>query len=170
MISNAGWFRKGQVSLNRGHTLESWVGPARAKEIKLKMSQHSKGKGEFLRSLNLNKDYLIRRRQSRHVHEDVVAKLVGALRAKGLKCFILSEYVKEDRTPDAIVFDGHRLIALEVEQEKRYKASHAAIIERLTTLNALSGFFDETFVLFVPAGASVVGIAVRAARDFVSKD
>jgi hypothetical protein len=107
---------------------------------------------------------------SRQVHEDVVLRLVGALRAAGLRCFILSEYVKEDRTPDAIVFDGRKLFALEVEQVKRYKASQQAISERLSSLNARSGFFDSTFMCFVPEGATVTELVKRAVRDFSSKD
>jgi hypothetical protein len=150
--------------------LESWVGADRAKEIKLRMSEHSKTKGEFLRSLNLDRDYLEKRRASRRVHENIVAKLVCALRAAGAKCFILSEHVKEERTPDAIVFDGHRLIAVEVEQEKKYKPSHAAITERLSTLNAKSDFFDETFVLFVPEGETAEESVARGLRSFPSKD
>ena len=106
---------------------------------------------------------------SRQVHEDVVVRLVGALRATGLTRFTLSEYAREARTPDAIVFDGHKLLALEVEREKRYEASHESISERLSVLNAQSGFFDETFTLFVPNGAIVTDLVERTAKDFSLK-
>ena len=64
----------------------------------------------------------------------------------------MSEYAKEARIPDAIVFDGRNLIALEVETEKRWKPSHASTEDRLTRLNSLCHFFDKTKVVFPAAG------------------
>ncbi len=162
-VPNAGWFKKGQVSINKGHTLESWVGVERAREIKEKMSLHSKRKGEFLRGLNADKSYLAKRRDSRHFHDDVVLGIARELREKGLRCYVLSEYVKEDRTPDVIVFNGSEITALEVEQEKRYKPSHGAITERLVELNSRSRFFDKTKVVFVgqPELKGSIGTAVN---------
>lgn len=71
------------------------------------------------------------------------------MREKGLRCDTLSEYVKEVRTPDAIVFDGMGLIAVEIEQRKRYKASDEAIARKLSELNSRAGFFDRTEVIFI---------------------
>ncbi len=148
MILNKGWFRKGQPSLNKGRTLESWVGEERAQQIRERMSSHSKKKAEFLRLLNANGEFIKRRAASRKFHDDIVRAIVDQLRADGRRCYILSEYVKEVRTPDAILFDEGKLVALEVEQEKRYKPSHTTLTERLTSLNKLAGFFDETRVFF----------------------
>jgi hypothetical protein len=69
--------------------------------------------------------------------------------------FTLSEYVREKRIPDAIMFDGRRLIALEVETEKRWRSSHASTQDRLSTLNSKCGFFDETKVVFPLVGESI---------------
>ena len=170
MILNAGWFKKGQVSPNRGHTLESWVGEDRAKAIRLKMSTNSKKKAKFLRGLSRNIAFIKKRAASRRIHEEFVRRLVDSLRKKGLKCYVLSEYVKEERTPDAILFDGRKLIALEVEQEKRYKASHEAIRERLESLNAKSGFFDATRLVFVPEGAELAKLVKQSVAGLISKD
>jgi len=68
---------------------------------------------------------------------------------------VLSEYVKERRIPDAIVFDGKKLVALEVETEKKWKPSHASNEDRLTRLKSKCGFFDETKVVFPAIGESI---------------
>jgi hypothetical protein len=91
LITNPGWYRKGQPSPNRGHTLESWVGIERAHEIRARMSLNSKSKGDFLRSLNLDKSYLEKRRRSRRFHDQVVLGIVRGLRDRGLRCYVLSE-------------------------------------------------------------------------------
>jgi hypothetical protein len=52
------------------------------------------------------------------------------------------------RTPDAILFDGKELVALEVELQKRWKPTEESMIRRLTDLNHSSGFFDRTSVVF----------------------
>lgn len=67
----------------------------------------------------------------------------------------MSEYIKEKRIPDAIIFDGRELIALEVETEKRWKPSHASIEDRLSRLNGASRFFDKTRVVF-PSGSDPI--------------
>ncbi len=169
MVKNRGWFTKGQPSLNKGRTLESWVGVERAREIKGRMSANSKAKEEFLKSLNANKAYLEKRRQSRHFHDMVVLGIAEELRKRGLRCYVLSEYVKEARTPDAILFDGRRVVAIEVEQEKRYKPSHEAIRERLVGLNSQSGFFDRTEVAFVQ-GSDLEREVRRSVDVIISKD
>ena len=73
---------------------------------------------------------------------------------------MLSEYVKERRIPDAIVFDGKKLIALEVETEKRWKPSHASSEDRLSRLNAFCSFFDETKVIFPKVGEALEATGV----------
>jgi hypothetical protein len=120
LIENNGLFKKGQQSLNKGRSPESWVGEERATEIRLKMSENSKKKAGFLRRLNEDKTVLARRIVSRKFHDAFVSETVGELRSKGVRCFTLSEYVKEKRIPDAILFDGEEIVALEVEQQKRY--------------------------------------------------
>ena len=77
------------------------------------------------------------------------------LRALGARVFVLSEYVKEKRIPDAIIFDGNRLTALEVETEKSWKPSHASSEDRLSRLNSKCGFFDETQVIFTRVGEAL---------------
>jgi hypothetical protein len=62
------------------------------------------------------------------------------------------------------------LIALEVEQERRYKASHEAIRERLGSLNEKSGFFDKTHLVFVPEGAEINKLVRRSVAELISKD
>ena len=64
----------------------------------------------------------------------------------------MSEYVKEVRTPDAILFDGTELVALEVELQKRWKPTEESMTRRLTDLNHSSGFFDRTTVVFPDEG------------------
>jgi hypothetical protein len=157
VIKNSGLFVRGQVSLNKGRTLESWVGEDRAKEIKAKMSVSSVAKSPQLRRLNEDPNILLKRVQSRKSHDAVVDWLSKRLRENGYRVFTLSEYIKEKRIPDAIIFDGKALIALEVETEKRWKPSHAAIGDRLTRLNSLCGFFDKTKVVF-PAVADSIDI------------
>jgi len=148
LVVNSGNFKRGHVSLNKGRTLESWVGEERAKEIKARMSINSRNKAPHLRKLNLDPTITARRLKSRHFHDEVVLWLSDRLRSSGARVFILSEYVKEKRIPDAIIFDGKKLIALEVETEKRWKPSHASSEERLSHLNSKCGFFDETRVVF----------------------
>jgi hypothetical protein len=148
LIANSGQFKKGQQSPNKGRTLESWVGEERARAIRLKMSENSKKKAPFLRELNKNKTILERRIVSRKFHDAFVESVVTGMRRKGIRCFTLSEYVTEKRIPDAILFDGKRLIALEVEQQKRWKPTQPAMLDRLTYMNSLAGFFDATIVIF----------------------
>ena len=155
LVVNPGNFKPGSVSPNRGRTLESWVGEDRAREIKARMSLNSRSKAPQLRRLNDNPDIIVKRLKSRKFHDDVVNWLVDRLRKAGNRVFILSEYIKEKRTPDAIIFDGRELIALEVETEKRWKPSHESTEERLSRLNSYSGFFDETKVVFPVMGDSL---------------
>lgn len=135
MVPNNWWFKKGATSLNKGRTLESWVGEERAADIRARMSRNSKKKGDFLRSLNERKDLLRKRLTSRWFHESVVEEMVEQLRSEGWRCYILSEYIKEKRTPDAILFDGEELVALEVELQKKWKASEESMTRRLSDLN-----------------------------------
>ena len=155
LVVNPGNFRKGNVSPNKGRTLESWVGEERAKDIRVKMSLNSRGKAPQLRRLNADPNITARRLRSRKFHDEVVGWLSEHLRSSGVRVFILSEYIKESRIPDAILFDGKKLIALEVETEKRWKPSHASTIDRLTRLNSASHFFDETEVVFHEVGEPI---------------
>jgi hypothetical protein len=155
LVVNGGLFKPGSVSPNKGRTLESWVGEERAREIKARMSLNSAKKAPQLRKLNDDPKVLQRRKESRKFHDLVVAWLAKELRAEGMRVFVLSEYIKEPRTPDAIVYDGSRLLALEVETEKPWKPSHASTEERLERLNAKCGFFDKTKVVFPAIGDSI---------------
>jgi hypothetical protein len=148
VITNRGFFKKGIPSINKGRTLESWVGEEKAADIRARMSRNSKAKGKFLRELNARPDVLEKRRISRWFHEGVVEGLVQELRTEGWRCYILSEYVKEKRTPDAILFNGKEMIALEVELQKRWKPSEESMVRRLSDLNQASEFFDRTTVVF----------------------
>src|SRR6266480_110147 len=148
IIKNKGQFRKGMPSLNKGRTLESWVGKERAQEIKRKMSENSKGKAVHLRRLNEDTQTLEKRKVSRRFHEAIVQSLVREFRSLGWRCYTLSEYVKEERTPDAILCDGKEIVALEVELKKRWKPSNESMTKRLTDLNDASRFFDRTTVVF----------------------
>jgi hypothetical protein len=143
------------VSPNKGRTLESWVGEDRAREIKARMSRNSKAKAPFLRRLNDDPVIAAKRALSRRSHDLVVRWLANKLREKGCRVFTLSEYIKERRIPDAIVFDGKRLIAVEVETEKRWKPSHSSTEDRLNRLNSFCRFFDLTKVVFPSAGDSI---------------
>jgi hypothetical protein len=158
MVSNPGWFKPGSVSLNKGRTLESWVGEERAQEIKARMSLNSQKKAPHLRRLNEDPEVLKRRLVSRQFHDLVVAWLASNLRERGKRVFVLSEYIKEARIPDAIVYDGERLIAIEVETEKAWKPSHASIEDRLCRLNSKCGFFDKTKVVFPAVGAQIEAV------------
>lgn len=169
MVINSGNFRPGSVSLNKGRTLESWVGEERAKEIRARMSMNSRNKAAQLRKLNDDPLVLARRLKSREFHDQVVNWLANRLREKGSRVFILSEYVKEKRIPDAVIFDGKDLIALEVETEKRWKPSHASTEERLSRLNSYSGFFDETKVVFPSIGDSLDDIGPVFLSHITSK-
>jgi hypothetical protein len=155
LVKNPGLFKQGSVSPNKGRTLESWVGEERAREIKAKMSANSSTKALQLRRLNDDPGIVARRIQSRKSHDLVVQWLADKLRLGGYRVFTLSEYIKEKRIPDAIVFDGTSLIAVEVETEKRWKPSHASTEERLSRLNALCHFFDKTRVVFPAAEDSI---------------
>jgi hypothetical protein len=155
MVINPGNFKKGSVSLNKGRTLESWVGEERAREIKARMSLNSRNRAPHLKKLNDDPTITVRRLESRHFHDEVVLWLSNQLRCSGARVFVLSEYVRERRIPDAIIFDGKKLIALEVETEKRWKPSHASSEDRLPRLNSKCGFFDETRVVFPAMGESI---------------
>ena len=141
--------------MNKGHTLESWVGDERAREIKAKMSASSIARAPLLRKLNETPGIAAKRVQSRKSHDLVVQWLADGLRTKGCRVFVLSEYVREKRIPDAIVFDGKELIAVEVETEKRWKPSHSSTEDRLVRLNSLCGFFDKTKVVFPAASDNI---------------
>jgi hypothetical protein len=106
MVINSGNFKKGSISLNNGRTLESWVGEERAKEIRARMSLNSRNKAPQLRKLNDDPTITARRLESRHFHDEVVLWISNQLRSSGARVFVLSEYVKEKRIPDAIIFDG----------------------------------------------------------------
>jgi len=164
IVKNSGWFKPGVSSINKGRTLESWVGEERAREIKARMSVNSRNKAPQLRRLNNDPVVIQKRLASRRFHDLVVEWLATKLRAEGKRVFVLSEYIKESRIPDAIVFDGSRLVAVEVETEKVWKPSHAAIEDRLSRLNSRCGFFDRTSVVFPSVGDSVedVGPALLA--------
>jgi hypothetical protein len=155
LVKNAGLFKRGSISLNKGKTLESWVGEERAREIRARMSANSLAKAPQLRRLNEDPGIVARRIQSRKSHDIVVKWLADKLRERGCRVFTLSEYIKEKRIPDAIVFDGKNLIALEVETEKRWKPSHASTEDRLSRLNSLCRFFDKTKVVFPSAGGPI---------------
>ena len=155
LVKNSGLFKPGAVSLNKGRTLESWVGEERAREIKARMSANSAARAPQLERLNDDPSIAARRVKSRKSHDQVVQWLADNLRAKGFRVFTLSEYIKEKRIPDAIVFNGKELIAVEVETEKRWKPSHASTEDRLSRLNALCRFFDRTKVVFPSAGESI---------------
>ncbi len=148
-------FKPGSVSPNKGRTLESWVGEERARQIKARMSASSRSKAPQLRKLNEDPAMVAKRIESRKSHDAVVQWLARELRSKGLRIFTLSEYIKEKRIPDLILFDGRDLIAIEVETEKRWKPSHLSTEERLGRLNALSGFFDRTKVVFPSSAESL---------------
>jgi len=141
-------FRKGNPSPNKGRTLESWVGEARAQEVRNRMSESSKGKAPQLRRLNEDPEVLAKRKASRRLHEATVQELVKEFRKLGWRCYTLSEYVKETRKPDAILFDGRELVALEVEMKKKWKPTAESMTLRLTDLNDQSRFFDRTSVVF----------------------
>jgi hypothetical protein len=155
LTKNDGLFKKGSVSPNKGRTLESWVGEERAREIKARMSANSIAKASLLNRMNNDPGILAKRLRSRKSHDIVVKWLADNLRARGIRVFTLSEYIKEKRIPDAIAFDGRKLIAIEVETEKRWKPSHASTEERLSRLNSLSHFFDMTKVVFPSISDSV---------------
>ena len=101
-----------------------------------------------MRKLNDDPTIVARRLKSREYHDAVVLWLANELRGKGHRVFTLSEYIKEKRIPDPILFNGTELIAVEVETEKRWKPSHPSTEERLSRLNAYAGFFDRTRVVF----------------------
>ena len=142
-------------SLNKGRTLESWVGKERAQEIRQRMSENSRRKAPQLRRLNNDSQVLERRKASRRFHEAVVQNLVREFRNLGWRCYTLSEYVKEERTPDAILYDGKEIIALEVEMKKRWKPTEESMTRRLTDLNDSSRFFDRTSVVFPEEGTNI---------------
>ena len=154
IVVNPGNFKKGSISPNKSRTLESWVGEERANESKARMSLNSRAKAPRLRRSNA--DPVITRRQlaSRRFHNDVVLRLGNRLRSSNERVFLLSDYV-EKPIPDAITFDGRRLIALEVETEKRWKPSRASTEDRLSRLNSSCGFFDLTKVVFPAVGDSI---------------
>ncbi|HUK79685.1 MAG TPA: hypothetical protein VLU91_03360 [Nitrososphaerales archaeon] len=131
------------------------MGEERAREIRARMSLNSRNKAPQLRRLNEDPAITARRLISRQFHDQVVLWLTDHIRALGARVFVLSEYVRERRIPDAIVFDGQKLIALEVETEKKWKPSHASSQDRLSRLNAGCGFFDETKVIFPKVGESL---------------
>lgn len=70
------------------------------------MSLNSKKKAVHLRKLNDDKGILEKRLKSRKAHDDVVLWLASALRSRGIRVFVLSEYVRERRIPHAIIWDG----------------------------------------------------------------
>lgn len=170
LVQNSGLFKRGAVSLNKGRTLESWVGEERAREIKAKMSANSVKKAPQLRRLNDDHNITAKRIQSRKSHDAVVQWIAGSLRATGYRVFTLSEYIKEKRIPDLILFTGREMIAVEVETEKRWKPSHAATEERLSRLNSLSKFFDKTKVVFPAAGEPLEGMGGEFLRHILEKD
>jgi len=131
------------------------VGKERAQEIRHKMSENSKSKAPHLKRLNEDARALEKRKVSRRFHEAVVQSLVREFRALGWRCYTLSEYVKEERTPDAILYDGKVLVALEVELKKRWKPSDESMTRRLTDLNDSSRFFDRTTVVFPDEGTNM---------------
>ncbi|HEV2137276.1 MAG TPA: hypothetical protein VGR53_00365 [Nitrososphaerales archaeon] len=168
LTKNNGLFKKGSISPNKGRTLESWVGDDRAREIKARMSANSVAKASFLNRLNNDPGILAKRIKSRKSHDTVVQWLADNLRAKGCRVFTLSEYIKEKRIPDAIVFYGQELIAVEVETEKMWKPSHASTEDRLSRLNSLSHFFDRTKVVFPSTTDSVESIGPAFLKHILS--
>lgn len=87
IVVNPGNFKKGSVSLNKGRTLESWVGEDRAREIKERMSANSRNKAPQLRKLNDDPTIKARRLASRHFRVEVVLWLCNQVRARGARVF-----------------------------------------------------------------------------------
>lgn len=112
------------------------------------MSANSARKAPQLRRLNEDPAMVAKRVVSRKSHDAVVQWLADSLRARGHRVFTLSEYIKEKRIPDLILFSGKELVAVEVETEKRWKPNHSSTEDRLRRLNALSRLFDRNKVVF----------------------
>ena len=77
------------------------------------------------------------------------------LPAHGYSCFGVCQ---REEDSGRHIFDGKKLIALEVETEKRWKPSHASSEDRLSRLNSKCCFFNETKVVFPALGDSLDSI------------
>jgi len=106
------------------------------------MSLNSQKKGTFLKNLNLDKEYLEKRRTSRKLHDQLVGRVGELLRTEGERIFIISQYVK-DAQPDIIWFKDGKLIAIEIESKKRYKPSEKTIKKRKENLHFKNNLFDK---------------------------
>ena len=104
------------------------------------------GSAEFMNQLKyacvLEIKYL-----SRRYHEDVVIEKENEFRAKGYHTFCTSNYAHHKRVPDIIVIspDG-KVVAIEMESIKPYKASQESIRRKYTNLLMQEGFFDDVVV------------------------
>jgi hypothetical protein len=143
-----GRFLKGVPAFNKGKTLEDLYGEERANEIRARLSEHSKKKGDLLRALNKNPEYLTKRVISRKRHEEKVRELLENLRKNNERVFALSQYCKDEKQPDLILFKDGKLIAIELEARKKYKPSEKTIISRYERMHKKHGFFDEVRVIF----------------------
>lgn len=147
-------FKKGQIPMNKGKPLEEFVGTERARKIRQQMSDSSKGKATFLMGLNKNPQILAKRKSSRLKHENYIMELLYKLRLNGEKVFPLSQYVRDEKQPDLILVKDGKLIAIEVEQDKRYKASRKTIERKYERMHKKNKFFDEVKTIWLVEGRS----------------
>jgi len=128
------------------------------------MSLNSQKKGTFLKNLNLDKEYLEKRRTSRKLHDQLVGRVGELLRTEGERIFIISQYVK-DAQPDIIWFKDGKLIAIEIESKKRYKPSEKTIKKRKENLHFKNNFFDKVKTILLERETNPAFIKEKIKED-----
>lgn len=154
MRDSKGRFTKGNIPNGKGKTLEEFVGEKRAKEIKEKMSKRGKKKRFGLAKLNKDPVALKKRTKSRAIHEDKVIGLGKALRNLSNKVLVTSNWSHEAQ-PDLILIKDGKVIAIELESQKKWKPSFKTIKRRKEALHSKSQFFDKVKVVMFKENTSI---------------
>lgn len=94
-----------------------------------------------------DKSLLEKRKKTRQIHEEHVLMKEKELKDKNYRVFVTSNYANHKRIPDLIAIDKDgRIIAIEIETIRTYKASIDTLRKKYTDLLLSEGFFDDVLV------------------------
>ena len=100
-----------------------------------------------LKNMWNDKSLLEKRIKTRHIHEEHVYMKEKELKEKNYRVFVTSNYATHKRIPDLIAISPEgKIIAVEIETVRNYKASIDTIRKKYTDLLLSEGFFDDVLV------------------------
>lgn len=101
----------------------------------------------WMKNMWNDKSLLEKRMKTRQLHEEHVLMKERELKDKNYKVFVTSNYAHHKRIPDLIAINPEgKVIAIEIETIRKYKASIDTLRKRYTDLLLIEGFFDDVLV------------------------